>query len=291
VPPNKPLVPTGRAASLRSAARPAAQRPIVRRAKLRCVVTRVNILADETGAGWAAAMSRLLSRGGHEVSRIVRPVFPTGDALPARLQQGEVEADVALVVLTPESKNANWVSSELSLAGLYARHLLCLAPRTHFPRSWTPTSPRLLLPGDDPSARVSWLASSVAPLPARGAVVELCDHCAMLLPSAKSLPAHERARIRSLCTSSPSLARAEFMAATRCPEDAARLWVEHDGRASDVRPGPACPGCGVALPTSRSRQCLRCGADWHHLALEAAEQPAAPDGAPVPRKLGTAPRG
>ena len=234
---------------------------------------RVNVLADETGETWTAVLSNLLEQGAHSVSRIVLPVFPTGDALPARLQLAEVNVDLALVVLTPESRNAHWVSSELNFAArLYARHLLCLAPRTPFPRSWAPTSPRLLLPGDDPSARVSWLASPGAALPARGDVVQLCDHCSRILPDDQSLPAHERARIRQLCNASPSLACAEFMAATKCSEDAARLWVEHGGRAEGARPGPPCPTCGEVLPTSRSRQCVRCGADWHHLAPDAAER-------------------
>jgi hypothetical protein len=236
-------------------------------------VARVNVLADETGEGWAAVLSSLLVRGGHDVSRVVLPMFPTGDALPARLQWAEDDVELALVVLTPESRNANWVSSELRFAGgLYPRHLLCLAPRTPFPRSWAPTTPRLLLPGDDPSARVSWLASSRVALPARGDVAQLCDHCATILPDDDSLPAHERARIRQLCSASPSLALAEFMAAIKCSEDAARLWVEHGGRAERARPGPPCPSCGEVLPTSRSRQCLRCGADWHHLVPDAAEQ-------------------
>lgn len=238
-------------------------------------MARVNVLADETGQGWAAALSSLLVRGGHDASRLVLTAFPTGDALPARLQLAEVDVELVLVVLTPESKNANWVSSELRFAGgLYPQHLLCLSPRTPFPRSWAPRSPRLLLPGDDPNARISWLQSSRATLPARGDIVRLCDHCAMLLPDDERLPMHERARIRQLCSASPSLARAEFMAAAACSEDAARLWVEHSGRAEPARPGSPCPTCGEPLPTSRSRQCLRCGADWHDLMPDAAEQAA-----------------
>jgi hypothetical protein len=229
----------------------------------------INVVADAAGARWADALVALLLAGGHRVSRVTLAAYPIGDALPFLLHRYQSEAAFAIAIIGITSRNANWISAELRLANLYPRILLALEPQTKVPRGWSPRDPRLLLPGDEPSLRVMWLASGRAVPPPRGDVVALCDHCAQFIP-AMDLAAPEIARIRGLGL---TLARAELIAATGCTEAAAGLWVEHAGVAMAVRPGPPCPFCGASLPTTRSRQCLRCSADWHH--LDAIDGPAA----------------
>jgi CheY-like chemotaxis protein len=109
-------------------------------------------------------------------------------------------------------------------------------------------------------SRIEAVLHDLFPNGARGG--ELCDHCRDRVPA---LVADEKVldRARTLSWGQPTLARAELIAATGCSEEAATLWVTHRGRALPVRPGPPCPSCRCDLPTTRAKQCIHCGAEWH----------------------------
>lgn len=92
---------------------------------------------------------------------------------------------------------------------------------------------------------------------------EFCDECRSFVPSVCTDNSAALAHIRAICHDQPSLAMAELAALTGLSSDDARVWVEHAGRPRSSQPGPLCPFCMAVLPTSRSRQCLRCKADWH----------------------------
>jgi hypothetical protein len=98
--------------------------------------------------------------------------------------------------------------------------------------------------------------------PTRGPV---CDRCKAHIPQFQDLSTPDEERVRYLIRQQqPIMAMRELMAATGCPSSWAKLWVLQSGRPQPRFPGPPCRFCGKPLASSRARQCLSCGADWHH---------------------------
>lgn len=97
--------------------------------------------------------------------------------------------------------------------------------------------------------------------PRRGPV---CDSCGVRVPQFAGLSQEDRFRILKLILEGRQmLATRELRAATGCGLRWAKIWMRHNGEPQPRFPGPPCPFCGAALPNSRSRQCLKCKADWH----------------------------
>lgn len=98
-------------------------------------------------------------------------------------------------------------------------------------------------------------------LPSRGPA---CDACGVRIPRFASLTRTDRFRILKLILEGRKMhAMRELRAATGCGLRWAKIWVLHHGEPQPRFPGPPCPSCGAALPSSKSRQCLKCKADWH----------------------------
>ncbi len=97
--------------------------------------------------------------------------------------------------------------------------------------------------------------------PKRGPV---CVRCRTHVPRFADLSPDDEARVRLLIRNrEPVLAMKELERATGCPPRWAKIWVIHKGSQHPGFDGPPCPSCGLPLVSERSRQCLRCGADWH----------------------------
>jgi hypothetical protein len=97
--------------------------------------------------------------------------------------------------------------------------------------------------------------------PTRGLI---CERCKIRIPQFQDLSSADETRIRALIGQRRSAtAMEELVAATGCPMRWAKIWVTHSGRPHARLDGPPCPYCGKALATSRAKQCLSCGADWH----------------------------
>ncbi len=91
-----------------------------------------------------------------------------------------------------------------------------------------------------------------------------CECCGTFVPEFEDFPDAARSRVLALIREERHmLAQAELMAATGAPVRFAKIWVIHGGQGRPRFPGPPCPHCGAPLPSSRSKQCLTCHADWH----------------------------
>lgn len=113
--------------------------------------------------------------------------------------------------------------------------------------------------------------------PRRGPV---CDSCGVRIPQFACLGRADRLRILKLILEDRQiLAIRELRAATGCGLRWAKIGVLHNGEPQSRFPGPPSPFCGAPLPNSRSRQCLKCKADWHGQDLVLQSQPSPPCGA------------
>jgi hypothetical protein len=105
------------------------------------------------------------------------------------------------------------------------------------------------------------LAGADPGFPERGAV---CVRCRTHVPQFSDLSPDDEARVRELIRrDEPMLAMSELEAASGCPPRWAKIWVNHKGSLHPGFDGPPCPICGEPLVSSKSQQCLHCGADWH----------------------------
>lgn len=101
------------------------------------------------------------------------------------------------------------------------------------------------------------------PMHARCARGPLCPKCGCHIPSFAVLTAADEASLRRLDTMS---AIREVRAKTGCSVAFAKIWALHPDGPCPRKEGPPCPYCGQPLFTSLSKQCLRCGWDWHDAA-------------------------
>ncbi len=97
----------------------------------------------------------------------------------------------------------------------------------------------------------------------------LCYRCGAFVPEFPDSEA-QRCALKAANGQQPSIAAAELVVATGCSGADAELWTRQAGRARSSVPGPPCPFCHHALPTSRSQQCLHCKADWHEVSSDGA---------------------
>jgi predicted RNA-binding Zn-ribbon protein involved in translation (DUF1610 family) len=116
-------------------------------------------------------------------------------------------------------------------------------------------------PSNAPYSRAELLAADHEQLPARG---DLCPRCGDLVPRFGELTPELHAYLVSLTweTEGPDIFE-ELHKYTGAPPWLAKIWVSHGGEPQPRYPRFPCPHCGKPLPTTRSKQCLHCHADWH----------------------------
>lgn len=112
-----------------------------------------------------------------------------------------------------------------------------------------------------PYTRAELLAAHDGRWPFRG---DWCDCCGNMVPRFVELTSEGEALIRQLVLERQhTRARRELAARTGAPPRFTKIWVTHSGQARQRFSGPPCPKCGEPLISARSKQCLRCHADWH----------------------------
>jgi ribosomal protein L37E len=93
--------------------------------------------------------------------------------------------------------------------------------------------------------------------PDRGA---FCPKCGKYIPTFAALTAADEARLRSLDVVS---AIRELRGKTGCSLFFAKIWALHPDGPEQKKERPPCPYCGRPLFTTKSKQCVHCGWDWH----------------------------
>ncbi len=102
---------------------------------------------------------------------------------------------------------------------------------------------------------------------------EFCPRCKNFIPRFRTLDESEEMRLRSL---SPVEAIKELRQKTGCGIATAKIWVLHPTGPHAAKIHPPCPYCSAPLFSMDSRQCVKCGWDWHdqaHPVKRATEPP------------------
>jgi hypothetical protein len=94
-------------------------------------------------------------------------------------------------------------------------------------------------------------------VPIRGV---FCPKCGQHIPTFAALTQKEEARLRALDIIS---AIREVRSKTGCGLAMAKIWALHPNGPHPKKDGPPCPYCSRPLFTSKTKQCLHCGWDWH----------------------------
>jgi hypothetical protein len=97
--------------------------------------------------------------------------------------------------------------------------------------------------------------------PVRG---RYCPKCKNHIPEFSDISHEIAAKLRRMHA---GLAIPMIRDLTGCPLDWAKLWFGRPNgphREFGESAAPPCPYCGKQLRTKLAKQCVECGADWHH---------------------------
>ena len=86
-----------------------------------------------------------------------------------------------------------------------------------------------------------------------------CPRCRNFIPKFAAIGADEEARLRIDGIAGWKALRVK----TGCNMLFAKIWWIHPNGAHAAKVTPPCPYCGEPLFTENSKQCLKCGWDWH----------------------------
>jgi hypothetical protein len=86
-----------------------------------------------------------------------------------------------------------------------------------------------------------------------------CPRCRNFIPVFAAVPPKEEARLRD----SGIRGLSELRRKTGCNAVFAKIWWSHPDGPHAPKITLPCPYCAEPLPTEKSKQCLRCGWDWH----------------------------
>lgn len=89
-----------------------------------------------------------------------------------------------------------------------------------------------------------------------------CPRCRNFIPSFAALSPDDEAQLRASGAGGLRALRQR----TGCNQIFAKIWWIHPAGPHEAKVTPPCPYCGKPLFTEKSRQCLRCGWDWHDAA-------------------------
>jgi len=90
---------------------------------------------------------------------------------------------------------------------------------------------------------------------------EFCPKCKNYIPRFLALNEIE---VKALRAMRPADAIKELRRKTGCEIVTAKIWVVHPTGPHPARIRPPCPYCGELLFSEKSKQCLKCGWDWHN---------------------------
>jgi hypothetical protein len=93
--------------------------------------------------------------------------------------------------------------------------------------------------------------------PQRG---EFCPRCRKFIPSFSDLSTEDIHQLREL---PPAQAMRALRQKTNCNIVFAKIWAIHPTGPHAAKIHPPCPYCGTPLFSTGTRQCLKCGWDWH----------------------------
>jgi hypothetical protein len=88
---------------------------------------------------------------------------------------------------------------------------------------------------------------------------EYCPKCKNFIPSFEALSHEAEKSLRR----SRLAAIAEVRKLTGCNMQFAKIWAIHPNGPHPEGKEPPCPYCGRLLFSDKTRQCIRCGWDWH----------------------------